>query len=342
MQIGFWISSEEHGPLQMVRAAERAEAAGFPYVQISDHFHPWIDRQGQSPFVWSVIGGIAATTKLWVGTGVTCPIIRLHPAIVAQAAATSAVMLDGRFFLGVGTGENLNEHVVGRGWPALVVRRAMLEEAIAVLRLLFRGGERSFHGRFFTVEHARLYTIGERTPDIYVAAGGARAAELAGRAGDGLIATRPDRRTVATFEEAGGAGKPRYIELKVCWGPDPDAGRRLIHELWPIDGLGGRLFQELGRPADFAAAVEHVPLEKSTKDAPVGPDLEPYVNAIRKCVDAGFDHIGLHQVGPDQEGFLKFWEKVLRPALEREGPRSEARAVSPARSAAPARIPWRR
>src|SRR5256886_4642812 len=170
MQIGFWISSEEHGPLQMVRAAELAEAAGFPYVQISDHFHPWIDRQGQSPFVWSVIGGIAATTKLWVGTGVTCPIIRLHPAIVAQAAATSAVMLDGRFFLGVGTGENLNEHVVGRGWPALVVRRAMLEEAIAVLRLLFRGGERSFPGRFFPVPHAPLSTIAAQTADSYLAA----------------------------------------------------------------------------------------------------------------------------------------------------------------------------
>src|SRR5438477_7342116 len=172
VQVGLWIASEEHGPTEMVPAAQHAEAAGFPYVQLSDHFHPWIDRQGQSPFVWSVIGGIAATTKLTVGTGVTCPIIRVHPAIVAQAAATSNRMPDGRFFPGVGPGENLNEHVIGRGWPPLETRREMLEEAIDVMRLLFRGGERSFHGRYITVEDARLYTLGETPPSIYIAAGG--------------------------------------------------------------------------------------------------------------------------------------------------------------------------
>src|SRR6266550_2386382 len=225
MQIGFWISSEEHGPLEMVRAAQRAEQAGFPYVQLSDHFHPWIDRQGQSPFVWSVIGAIAATTKLTVGTGVTCPIIRIHPAIVAQAAATSAVMLDGRFFLGVGTGENLNEHVVGRGWPPLETRREMLEEAIDVLRLLFRGGERSFRGTYFTVEDARLYTIPDQPPPIYIAAGGPKMAQIAGRIGDGLISTKPDREIVAKFEGAGGAGKPRCIEVQLCWGRDTAAPR---------------------------------------------------------------------------------------------------------------------
>jgi coenzyme F420-dependent glucose-6-phosphate dehydrogenase len=318
MQIGFWIASEEHGPLEIVRAAQRAEQAGFPYVQLSDHFHPWIDRQGQSPFVWSVIGGIAATTKLTVGTGVTCPIIRIHPAIVAQAAATSSVMLDGRFFLGLGTGENLNEHVTGQKWPPIETRRDMLEEAIDVLRLLFRGGERSFRGRFFTVEDARLYTLGETPPPIYVAASGPQAADAAGRAGDGLIATKPDHELVAKYERAGGAGKPRYIEVQVCWGRDATAARRLVHDLWPTSGLGGQLAQEIRRPADFEAAVEPVTIEKSTKDVPVGPDPEPYVRAIQKCADAGFDHIGLHQVGPDQDGFIDFWTKELRPVLERQ------------------------
>jgi G6PDH family F420-dependent oxidoreductase len=318
VQIGFWISSEEHGPLEMVRAAQHAEEAGFPYVQISDHFHPWIDRQGQSPFVWSVIGGIAATTKLTVGTGVTCPIIRIHPAIVAQAAATLEAMYPGRTWLGVGSGENLNEHVIGRGWPPLETRREMLEEAIDVMRLLFRGGERNFHGRYITVEDARLYTLGETPPPIYIAAGGPKMARIAGRIGDGLIATNPDRETVAAYDAAGGAGKPRYIEVQVCWGRDANLARRLVHEIWPTSGLGGQLAQEIRRPADFEAAAEPVTVEKSTKDVPVGPDPEPYLGAIQKCVDAGFDHIGLHQVGPDQDGFLDFWKKELQPLLERQ------------------------
>jgi G6PDH family F420-dependent oxidoreductase len=318
VQVGFWISSEEHGPKEMIRAAQRAEAVGFPYVQVSDHFHPWTDRQGQSPFVWSVIAGIAATTKtLTVGTGVTCPIIRTHPAIVAQAVATSAVMLDGRFFLGVGTGENLNEHITGAAWPALATRRAMLEEAIALMRLLFRGGERSFHGRFFTLDHARLYTLPREAPPIYVASGGPKSAALAARAGDGLIATSPDNELVATYDAAGGAGKPAYIEVQACWGTDADAARRLAHELWRLSGLGGQLVQELRRPADFEAATAPVTLETSTEHTPVGPDVEPYVAAVKRCVDAGFDHIGLHQIGPDQDGFLRFWERELSPALEK-------------------------
>jgi coenzyme F420-dependent glucose-6-phosphate dehydrogenase len=317
-QVGFWISSEEHGPNEMVRAAQQAEAAGFPYVQVSDHFHPWTDRQGHSPFVWSVIAGIAATTKaLTVGTGVTCPIIRTHPAIVAQAVATSAVMLGGRFFLGVGTGENLNEHITGAKWPKLETRREMLEEAIDLMRLMFSGGERTFRGRFFTLEDARLYTLPEKAPPIYVASGGPKSAALAARAGDGLIATSPDHELIAAFDGAGGVGKPKYIEVPLCWGTDAGAARRLAHELWRIGALGGQLVQELRRPADFEAATDRITQVQATEHTPVGPDVEPYVDAVKKCVDAGFDHIGLHQIGPDQEGFLRFWEKELRPELEK-------------------------
>jgi coenzyme F420-dependent glucose-6-phosphate dehydrogenase len=316
VQIGFWISSEEHGPNEMVRAAQQAEAAGFPYVQLSDHFHPWTDRQGQSPFVWSVIAGIAATTsRITVGTGVTCPMIRTHPATIAHAVATSAVMLDGRFFLGVGTGENLNEHIVGAKWPPIEVRQEMLEEAVDLMRLLLKGGEQSFRGRHYLLEDARLYTRTDEIPPIYVAASGPKSAELAAKIGDGLISTHPDHELVSTFDGAGGKGKPKYIELQVCWGEDEEKARRLAHDLWKTGGLGGQLAQELRRPGDFETAAKHVSLEESTKDTPVGPDPERYVKAIQECRAAGFDHIGIHQIGPDQEGFFAFWEKELRPAL---------------------------
>ena len=317
MQIGFWISSEEHGPKDMIRAAQRAEDAGFPYVQLSDHFHPWTDRQGQSSFVWSVIAGIAATTKrLTVGTGVTCPLIRTHPATIAHAVATSAVMLDGRFFLGVGTGENLNEHIIGAKWPSIEVRQEMLEEAVDLMRLLWRGGERSFRGRYYVLEDARLYTRTEEIPPIYVAAAAPKSAELAARIGDGFISTHADPELVATYEGAGGRGKPKYIELQVCWGEDEEKARQLAHELWRTGGIGGQLSQELRRPADFEAAAEHVTPEKSTQDTPVGPDPEPYVKAVQKAVDAGFDHVGMHQIGPDQDGFFAFWQRELQPALK--------------------------
>ena len=317
MQIGFWISSEEQGPMEMVRAAQQAEAAGFPYVQISDHFHPWTDRQGHSPFVWSVIAGIAATTKsITVGTGVTCPTIRTHPATIAHAVATSAVMLDGRFFLGVGTGENLNEHITGAKWPPIEIRQDMLEEAVELMRLLLKGGERSFRGRYFMLEDARLYTRTEVPPPIYVAASKPKSAELAARIGDGFISTHPDPELVTAYEGAGGKGKPRYIELQVCWGEDEEKARQLAHDLWKTGGLGGQLSQELRRPADFETAAEHVSLDESTKDTPVGPDAEPYVEAVKKCADAGFDHIGIHQIGPDQDGFIRFWTRELQPALK--------------------------
>ena len=335
MEFGLWLASEEHDPNRLVWMAQRAEDAGFSYVHLSDHFHPWIDRQGQSAFVWSVIGGIAATTKrIHVGTGVTCPMIRTHPAIVAHAAATSQVMLEGRFFLGVGTGENLNEHVVGTKWPPIEVHREMLEEAIDAMRLLFRGGEQTFRGRYFTIEDARLYTLPETPPPIYVAASGPLAAELAARAGDGLISTSPDQELVATFAGAGGKDKPKYIEVRVCYGEDKEAARKLVHELWPTSALGGQLGQELRRPADFEAAVEHIRPQDSTKHLVTGTESDPYVKAIREAAKAGFDHVAIHQVGPDQESFLRFWERELRDAL--------VTAASPARSRERERTPSRR
>jgi len=318
MTLGYALSSEEHRPLDLVRNAARAEESGFGFALISDHFHPWIDRQGESPFVWSVLGGIAeATEGLVVGTGVTCPMLRIHPAIVAQAAATTAAMLPGRFFLGVGTGENLNEHVLGQGWPATHVRREMLEEAVDVMRLLWSGDLTSHRGRHYTVENARIYTLPEEPIDVLVAAGGKEAAELAGRVGDGLIGTAPDAATLDAFDDAGGSGKPRYAQLTVCWAERLEDARRTAFECWPNAALEGPLGQELPLPSHFEAAVGMVTEDSVAKAVVCGPDPEPYATAIDEYVDAGYTHVYLHQVGADQDGFFGFCESELLPHYQR-------------------------
>ena len=314
MELGYSISSEEHRPLDLVRNAARAEEAGFTFALVSDHFHPWIDRQGQSPFVWSVLGGIAlATEELVIGTGVTCPTIRIHPAIVAQAAATSAAMLPGRFFLGVGTGENLNEHVLGDRWPPTAARREMLEEAVDVMRDLWRGELTSRRGRHFVVENARLYTLPDDPIEVMVAAGGTESAELAGRIGDGLVGTSPDAEILEAFDAAGGTSKPRYGQLTVCWAEREADARRMAHEWWPNAALRGPLSQELPLPSHFEQAAAMVS-EQDVADAVVcGPDPERHAAAIDAFVDAGYSHVYVHQVGPDQEGFLAFYEEEILP-----------------------------
>ena len=318
MEIGYAISSEEHRPLDLVRNAVRAEEAGFGFALVSDHFHPWIDRQGQSPFVWNVLGGIAAATeRLVVGTGVTCPILRLHPAIVAQAAATSAAMLPGRFFLGVGTGENLNEHVLGQRWPATHVRREMLDEAVAVMRLLWTGRLESHRGRYFTVENARIYTLPEEPIDVLVAAGGVEAAELAGRIGDGLIGTAPDEAIVDAFDGAGGAGKPRYAQATVCWAEREQDARRTAREWWPNAALRGPLGQELPLPSHFEEAAAMVTEDDVAQVVVCGPDVDGHLQLIGKYEKAGFTHVYIHQVGPDQDGFLDFYAGEILPRYTR-------------------------
>ena len=315
-EFGYWLSSEEHAPLDLVRNAARAEELGFSFAMISDHFHPWIDAQGHSPFVWSVLGGIAeATERIEVATGVTCPLIRIHPAIVAQAAATVGAMLPGRFTLGVGTGENLNEHVLGDRWPAPDERIEMLEEAIEVIRLLWSSDEETTHrGKHYTVDHARLYTRPEQPIPIAVAASKPRAADLAGRVGDALVTTEPNEETVAQYREGGGAGH-RYGEVKICWAESEDAARQTVFELWRHSGLGGTINQELPRPSDFDAVGESVTIEMATDGVPCGPDPAPILEQIRTWEQAGFDRIALHQVGPDQDGFFRFWERELQPEL---------------------------
>ncbi|CAA9527311.1 MAG: Similar to F420-dependent glucose-6-phosphate dehydrogenase, SCO6495 family [uncultured Thermomicrobiales bacterium] len=313
---GYALSSEEHHPTDLVRHARAAEDAGFAFALISDHFHPWVDAQGHCPFVWSVIGGIAtATERLTLGTGVTCPTVRVHPAIVAQAAATSAAMMPGRFFLGVGTGENLNEHVLGDRWPEYAVRAEMLEEAVAVIRRLWAGDQVSHRGRHYTVENARLYTLPEEPIPLHVAAGGAKAAALAGRIGDGLIATGPDPEVMTGFDQSGGAGKPRFGKVDVCWAKDEAAARKTVHELWAFSALPGELSQELPTPAHFQQATQLVTEEKATESVVCGPDPEAHLAAIREYVDAGFDHVYVQQIGPEQDGFMDFYAREVLPRL---------------------------
>lgn len=318
MKLGYTLSSEEHAPQALADQARLAEEAGFAFAVVSDHFHPWTDRQGHSPFVWGVLGAVARSTeRLVVGTGVTCPILRMHPAIVAQAAATAACLLPDRFFLGVGTGENLNEHILGQRWPAARVRREMLEEAVALMRELWRGELTNHHGKHFQVENARIYTLPEGPIDVFVAAGGTATAELAGRIGDGLIATAPDAGLVGRFEEGGGAGKPRYAQLTVCHAATTQEARRVAHEWWPNAALRGPLSQELPLPSHFEAAAEMVDENDVARAVVCGPDPEAFLEAIQEFADAGFDHVYLHQVGPEQERFIEMMAESVLPRIGR-------------------------
>lgn len=306
MELGYWLSSEEHRPRDLVANARRAEDAGFEFAVVSDHFHPWIDTQGQSPFVWSTIGGIAqATERIRLGTGVTCPLIRLHPAIVAQAAATAAAMMPGRFFLGLGSGENLNEHVTGAKWPVPDERLEMLEEAIDLLRELWEGALTTRRGRHYLVERARIYTLPNRPPPIVVAAAQANAARLAGRKGDAFMNTSPDEEIVREYEQAGGTGA-RYGKVTGVLADDEEEATRIALELWPNIALGGSLGQELALPSDFEAAVATVRPEDVEQPLALGSDPQAWRVKIREFEQAGFTHVALHNVGPGQERFIEF------------------------------------
>jgi coenzyme F420-dependent glucose-6-phosphate dehydrogenase len=317
-QFGYALSSEEHLPHALVENARKAEDLGFEFTMISDHFHPWTDRQGNSPFVWGVIGAIShATERIRLGTGVTCPTIRTHPAIVAHAAATSSVLMEGRFFLGVGTGENLNEHILGDHWPAPDERIEMLEEAIAVMRQLWEGGYQTHRGKHYTVENARLYTLADEPVQIAVAAAKEQAAELAGRVGDAFVNTAPDSEQIELFDRAGGRGKPKYGQITVCWAKDEDEAARTVHEIWPNAALGGDLTYELPLPRHFEQATENVTPEQLKEELTVGPDPKRYLASIQEMVEAGYTHVYFHQIGPDQDGFFRFWKDELAPQLTR-------------------------
>jgi len=315
MRLGYALSSEERTPKELVAHARLAEEAGFEFALVSDHFHPWLDEQGQSPFVWSVIGAIAeATERLELGTGVTCPTMRIHPAIVAQAAATSACLMPGRFFLGVGSGENLNEHILGARWPSAEERLEMLEEAIDVLRKLWEGGLVEHRGKHYTVDRARLYTVPDEPPQIAIAAASERPAELAGRLGDALVSTAPDAEVVKAFERAGGSGKRKIGQIHVCFADSREEAIETAFHCWPNAALPGELGQELPLPRYFRQVSSTLTREQVAEKVVCGDDPGAHREEIEKFADAGFDHVYVHQVGSDQEGFLRFYEREVLPA----------------------------
>ena len=313
---GFALSSELHGPNELVDYAVRAEELGFDYLTVSDHYHPWIPEQGESPFVWSTLGGVArAVDNVPIATGVTCPIVRIHPAIVAQAAATAATMHPGRFSLGVGTGELLNEHVLGDHWPETPVRIEMLEEAVAVIRKLWSGEQVSHHGTHYDVENARLFTLPDEEPDIPVSAYGERAAQSAAEIGDGLVSVGPQEDVAEAYADAGGEG-PRYAQLTLSYAETEAAAVEAAHERWPNTALTGELSSLLPTPAHFDQACEMVEPEDIAGGSTVtDPDPDTHVENVEQFADAGYDHVTLHQVAPDVEGLLEFYAEEVMPSF---------------------------
>jgi G6PDH family F420-dependent oxidoreductase len=230
-------------------------------------------------------------------------------------------MLPGRFMLGLGSGENLNEHIFADHWPEADVRQDMLEEAVEVIRLLWQGGQRSHYGCYYTVENARIYTLPEALPPILLAAAGPKAAELAGRIGDGLVATSPDKELAEQFDRAGGEGKPRYAEMTVCWAEDEKRARQTAFECWPNVGIKGELSQMLPAPAHFEQAAKMLKEDDVAKEIVCGPDPAKYIEDLREYEKAGFTNVFIHQIGADQEGFFRFCERELLPRLEQRSPR---------------------
>ncbi|MFG2057420.1 TIGR03557 family F420-dependent LLM class oxidoreductase [Micromonospora sp. NPDC048930] len=315
MKIGYFLSSEEYAPAELLAQARGAERAGFEALWISDHYHPWVEAQGQSPFVWSTIGALSQVCRLPVTTAVTCPTMRIHPAVIAQAAATSAVLHEGRFVLGVGTGEALNEHILGAAWPQADVRLEMLAEAVEVIRELWRGSFVNHHGRHYTVEHARIYTRPDTPPPIYVSGFGSKSIELAARIGDGYISTKPDAEMVRRFRDAGGGDKPCQAGFKAAYADSADEGARIAYERWPNAGVPGELSQVLPSPRHFEQAAQLVRPEMMKESFVCGNSADAHLEMIDKYAKAGFDEVYVANTGPHWQGLFDLYQREVLPRL---------------------------
>ena len=316
MRIGYFLSSEEWGPTELVELAIKAKAAGFEGLWISDHYHPWNDKQGHSPFVWSVIGAIAhAAPGMKLSTAVTCPSVRIHPAVIAQAAATSAILLEGNFCLGLGSGEALNEHILGDRWPPAEERLEMLEEAVEVIRLLWQGGFRDHRGRHYLLENARVYDLPDTAPPILISGFGPKAIDLAARVGDGFCTVEPDPDAIQRFRSNGGEGKLVQGGMKACWGDDEGAAVETAHRLWPNEALPGELAQVLPTTRHIEQASELVTPEQVAQQVPCGPDPERHLEKIRAYAEAGFDELYVQQIGPQQDAFFAAYKELILPRV---------------------------
>jgi G6PDH family F420-dependent oxidoreductase len=316
-RFGYTLMCEQSGPRELVRDAADAEAAGFDFEVISDHFFPWLDAQGHAPNAWATLGAVAhATSRVELMSYVTCPTTRYHPAVVAQQAATVDLLSDGRFTLGVGAGENLNEHVVGRGWPPVNVRHEMLEEALQIITMLFGGGYVNFSGQHFRVDSAKLWDVAPRPPRIGVAVSGEQSIALAARYADVLIAVEPDNELVERFDAVGGVGKPRVGQVPICWDPDRDKAIDRAHDQFRWFGGGWKVNAELPGTAAFAGATQFVTKDDVADSIPCGPDVSDHVDAVQEFVDTGFTDVAVVQIGGDtQPEFLEWAERELLPAL---------------------------
>jgi G6PDH family F420-dependent oxidoreductase len=309
MRIGYFLSSEEFTPAQLIEQARLAQDAGFQGLWISDHYHPWNDAQGESPFVWSILGALSQTVTIPITTAVTCPVMRIHPAVIAQAAATTATLLEGRFVLGVGTGEALNEHILGDRWPFADERLEMLEEAVDVLRQLWQGDYVTHHGKHYTVDQAKIYTRPAQPPKVYVSAFGPKAIEVAARVGDGYISTSPDADLVGEFRRRAGEGKPVQGGFKGCWASTEDEGAEIAHRLWGTSGIPGELSQVLPSPKHFEQAAQLVTPEMTRQSLPCGPDPAGHAEQLKKFEDAGFDEVYVSNIGPHYRELIDLYRR---------------------------------
>ncbi|MBP0457551.1 LLM class F420-dependent oxidoreductase [Streptomyces montanisoli] len=312
---GYFLSSEEFAPHELLEQARMAEQAGFEALAISDHFHPWNHEQGQSSFVWSMIGALSQVTSLPITTLVTCPTVRMHPVINAQAAATASVLTGGRFRFGLGTGEALNEHILGDPWPEATERMKMLEEAIQVMRNLFSSEQTTHRGDHYTVQNARLYTLPDEPPPLYVSGFGPQAAALAGRIGDGLVTMSADPTLVEQFRRAGGGTKPVIGGLKVCWDTDRDRAVKTVHRIWPNEQLPGEITQLLPTPEHFQQASTLVTEQMVSEAVVCGDSVDEHASSVGAYADAGFDEVYVNQIGPDQTQFFDFYRTEVLPRL---------------------------
>ncbi|MDA0636175.1 TIGR03557 family F420-dependent LLM class oxidoreductase [Nonomuraea sp. MCN248] len=318
-EFGYTLMCEQTPAPQLVEFAARAERAGFDYAVISDHYFPWLEEMGHSPYAWSVLGAVAqATERLPLMTYVTCPIMRYHPAVVAQKAATMGALSGGRFTLGLGAGENLNEHVIGAGWPSADTRHRMFREALQIIRELFGGDYVTFQGEFYDVDSAKLYDLPDEPVPIAVAASGPSSVRLAAEFGDILVVNEPMPDVVRRFHGDGGAGKPVYGQLAISYDTDAEAAVERAHRLWRWSVGGWKVMAELPGPVNFEAASSTVRPEDVAENVPCGADVDAVVEAARAYVEAGYTHVALVQIGADQqEPFFTWAEKELLPALRR-------------------------
>jgi len=314
---GYTLMTEQSGPREIVEYARRADAAGFDFEVMSDHYFPWLDSQGHAPNAWATLGAVAhATERVQLMTYVTCPIMRYHPAVVAQQAATVGLLSNDRFTLGVGAGENLNEHIIGQGWPPVNVRHDMLDEALQIIRGLFSGNYVNFSGRHYRVDSAKLWDVSATPPPIGVAVSGGQSLALAGRHADALIAVEPDPDLTSGFDGVGGRGKPRVGQVQISWDPSRDAAIERAHDQFRWFAGGWKVNAELPGPAGFAGATQFITKDDVAENIPCGPDVDAHVAAVAEFVKAGFTDVAVVQIGGDtQPEFLDWAERELLPAL---------------------------